>query len=107
MPKVSRKLSKKKYVSHGITAEDSQNSPPRQSHFDLIPQTSATIKLLFRAIAILHRTIISLVNKNPFTTVGQIKNTLQEVDVRVSKSTIREDFTRVNTEGSPQDVSHW
>ncbi len=27
--------------------------------------------------------------KNPFTTVGQIKNTLQEVGVCVSKSTVR------------------
>ena len=33
------------------------------------------------------RRIISLVNKNPFTTVGQIKNTLQEAGVSVSKST--------------------
>ena len=35
------------------------------------------------------RIIISLVKKNPFTTVGQIKNTLQEVGVCVSKSTIK------------------
>ncbi|XP_067109751.1 intraflagellar transport protein 57 homolog isoform X1 [Osmerus mordax] len=35
------------------------------------------------------RRIISLVKKNPFTTVGQIKNTLQEVGVSVSKSTIK------------------
>ena len=35
------------------------------------------------------RRIISLVKKNPFTTVGQIKNTLQEVGVYVSKSTIK------------------
>ena len=35
------------------------------------------------------RIIISLVKKNPFTTVGQIKNTLQEVGVSVSKSTIK------------------
>ena len=35
------------------------------------------------------RRIISLVKKNPFTTVGQIKNTLQEVGVCVSKSTIK------------------
>ena len=46
--------------------------------------------------------------KNPFTTVGQIKNTLQEVDVSVFKSQqSREDFTRENTDGSPQDVNHW
>ncbi len=51
--------------------------------------------------------ILSLVKKTPFTTVGQIKNTLQEVGVCVSKSTIKRDFTRVNTEGSPQDVNHW
>ena len=35
------------------------------------------------------RRIISLVKKNPFTTVGQIKNTLQEVGVSVSKSIIK------------------
>ena len=35
------------------------------------------------------RIIISLVKKNPFTTVGQIKNTLQEVGVCVLKSTIK------------------
>ncbi len=33
--------------------------------------------------------ILSLVKKTPFTTVGQIKNTLQEVGVCVSKSTIK------------------
>ncbi len=35
------------------------------------------------------RRILSLVKKPPFTTVGQIKNTLQEVGVCVSKSTIK------------------
>ena len=35
------------------------------------------------------RRILSLVKKNPFTTVGQIKNTLQEVGVCVSKSTFK------------------
>ena len=35
------------------------------------------------------RRILSLVKKNPFTTVGQIKKTLQEVGVSVSKSTIK------------------
>ncbi len=53
------------------------------------------------------RRILSLVKKTPFTTVGQIKNTLQEVGVCVSSQQSREDFTRVNTEGSPQDVNHW
>ncbi|KAJ7324888.1 hypothetical protein JRQ81_017908 [Phrynocephalus forsythii] len=33
--------------------------------------------------------ILSLKKKTPFTTVGQIKNTLQEVGVCVSKSTIK------------------
>ena len=33
--------------------------------------------------------ILSLVKKTPFTTVGQIKNTLQEIGVCVSKSTIK------------------
>uniref|UniRef100_A0A8C5R1Q5 Transposase n=1 Tax=Leptobrachium leishanense TaxID=445787 RepID=A0A8C5R1Q5_9ANUR len=36
-----------------------------------------------------HQRIIFLVKKTPFTTVGQIKNTLQEVGVCVSKSTIK------------------
>lgn len=35
------------------------------------------------------RRILSLVKKNPFTTVGQIKSTLQEVGVSVSESTIK------------------
>ncbi len=35
------------------------------------------------------RRILSLVKKTPFTTVGQIKNTLQEVGVCVSKSKIK------------------
>uniref|UniRef100_A0A8C5MJ28 Transposase n=1 Tax=Leptobrachium leishanense TaxID=445787 RepID=A0A8C5MJ28_9ANUR len=35
------------------------------------------------------RRILSLVKKTPFTTVGQIKNTLQEVGVCVSQSTIK------------------
>ena len=35
------------------------------------------------------RIIISLVKRNPFTTVVQIKNTPQEVGVSVSKSTIK------------------
>uniref|UniRef100_A0A8C5M9G9 Transposase n=1 Tax=Leptobrachium leishanense TaxID=445787 RepID=A0A8C5M9G9_9ANUR len=35
------------------------------------------------------RRILSLVKKTPFTTVGHIKNTLQEVGVCVSKSTIK------------------
>ncbi len=35
------------------------------------------------------RRILSLVKKTPFTTVGQIKNTLQEVGVCWSKSTIK------------------
>ncbi|XP_039537119.1 uncharacterized protein LOC120485411 [Pimephales promelas] len=35
------------------------------------------------------RRILSLVKKTPFTTVNQIKNTLQEVGVCVSKSTIK------------------
>ena len=36
--------------------------------------------------------IITLVKKNPFTTVGQINNTLQEVGISVSKSTIKRRF---------------
>ena len=41
------------------------------------------------------RRILSLVKKNPFTTVGQIKNTLQEVGVCVSKSTIKRRLHRI------------
>ena len=33
--------------------------------------------------------ILLLVKKNPFTTVGQIKNTLQEAGVSVSKSAVK------------------
>ncbi len=33
--------------------------------------------------------ILSLVKKNPFTTSSQVKNTLQEVGVSLSKSTIK------------------
>ncbi len=36
-----------------------------------------------------YQRILSLVKKTPFTTVGQIKNTLQEVGVCVSQSTIK------------------
>ena len=35
------------------------------------------------------RIILSLVKKNPFTIVGQIKNTLQEVGACVARSTIK------------------
>lgn len=35
------------------------------------------------------RRILSLVKKNPFTTVGQIKSTLQEAGLSVSESTIK------------------
>ena len=52
------------------------------------------------------RRILSLAKKNPFTTVGQIKNTLQEVGVCGQSQQSREDFTSVNTEGSPQDINH-
>ena len=38
--------------------------------------------------------------------VGQIKNTLQEAGKLCQSQQSREDFTRVNTEGSPQDVNH-
>ncbi len=57
------------------------------------------------------RIILSLVKKTPFTTVGQIKNTLQEVGVCVSKSTIKRRLhqseyrgftTRCKTIGEPQ-----
>ncbi|XP_075437068.1 uncharacterized protein LOC142474739 isoform X2 [Ascaphus truei] len=35
------------------------------------------------------RTILSMVKKNPFTTSSQVKNTLQEVGISLSKSTIK------------------
>ncbi len=44
------------------------------------------------------RMILSMVKKNPFTTSSQEKNTLQEVGVSLSKSTI-------NTEGSLQGAN--
>ncbi len=43
--------------------------------------------------------------KNPFTISSQVKNTLQEVDVSLSKSTIKRILSRANTEGSPQDAN--
>ena len=43
----------------------------------------------WKTTVVADRRILSLVKKNPFTTVGQIKNTLQEVGVCVSKSTIK------------------
>ena len=46
------------------------------------------------------------VKKNPFTTVGQIKNTLQGVDVSVSKSTIKRKLHQ-SKQSSPQDVNYW
>jgi hypothetical protein len=55
----------------------------------------------------LRRQLWWMVKKNPVTTVGQIKNTLKDVGVSVSKSTTREDFTRINTGSLPQDVKHW
>ena len=35
------------------------------------------------------RTIISMVKRNPFTTAKQVKNTLQEVGISMSKSIIK------------------
>ena len=42
-----------------------------------------------KTTVVVDRRILSLVKKTPFTTVGQIKNTLQEIGVCVSKSTIK------------------
>ena len=50
--------------------------------------------------------ILLLMKKNPFTAVGQIKNTLQGVGILCQSQQSRQDFT-VNTDGSPQDVKHW
>uniref|UniRef100_A0A8C1J404 Prominin 1a n=1 Tax=Cyprinus carpio TaxID=7962 RepID=A0A8C1J404_CYPCA len=47
------------------------------------------------------RRILSLVKKTPFTTVGQIKNTLQEVGVCVSKSTIKRRLHQSEYRGFP------
>ena len=44
---------------------------------------------LWKTTVVGDRIIISLVKKNLFTTVGQIKNSLQEAGVCVSKSTIK------------------
>ncbi len=52
------------------------------------------------------RIILSMVKKNPFTTSSQEKNTLQDVDVCVTvKVYNQENFTRANTEGSPQGAN--
>ena len=53
------------------------------------------------------RIILSLVQKNPFTTVGKINNTLQEVGVCVSKSTIKRKLHQSEYRGFTQDVNHW
>ncbi len=47
------------------------------------------------------RRILSLVKKTPFTTVGQIKNTLQEAGVCVSKSTIKSEYRGFTTRCKP------
>lgn len=52
------------------------------------------------------REILPLVKKNPFTTVGQKTNILQEVDESVSVSIIKRSFHKINTEGLPQDENH-
>ncbi len=43
-----------------------------------------------------------MVKKNPFTTSSQEKNTLQEAACHCQSLQSREDFTRANTEASPQ-----
>lgn len=50
------------------------------------------------------RRIISLVKKNPFTTVGQIKNTLEEVGVSVSESTIKRRLHQSNYNWSTRNL---
>lgn len=50
-----------------------------------------------KTTAVSNRRVISLEEKNSFTTIGHMKNTLQEVGVSVSKSTIERNHTRVNT----------
>ncbi len=46
-----------------------------------------------------------MVKKNPFTTSSQVKKTLQEVSVSLSKSTIKRRLFRANKEGSPQGAN--
>ncbi len=46
--------------------------------------------------------ILSMIKKTPFTTSSQEKNTVQEVDVSLSKSTIKRRLHQSNTDGSPQ-----
>ncbi len=48
------------------------------------------------------RRILSMVKKTPFITSSQGKNTLQEVDVSLSKSTIKR---RLHQMGSPQGAN--
>ncbi|CAJ0941103.1 unnamed protein product, partial [Ranitomeya imitator] len=44
------------------------------------------------------RRIISMVKRNPFTTANQVNNTLQEVGISISKSTIREDRMKMDND---------
>ncbi len=43
--------------------------------------------------------IISIVKKNPFTTSGEVKNTLQEVGVSLAKSKIKRRLHKSNYRG--------
>lgn len=43
----------------------------------------------WKTTAVDDRRILSMIKKNPFTTSNQAKNTLQEVDISLSKSTIK------------------
>ncbi len=47
-----------------------------------------------------------MVKKNLFTISRQVKNTLQEVGVSLSKSKIKRRLWRANTEGTPQGTSN-
>ena len=83
-------------VKQAIIRLKNQNKPIREMVWNILKKKERTSELSntkrpgrpWKTTVVDDRIIISLVKKNPFTTVGQIKNTLQEVGVCVSKSTI-------------------
>lgn len=49
---------------------------------------------------------LTLVKKNSFTTSTEVQNTLREVGVSVSKSTVKRRLHEINTKGSHLDANH-
>lgn len=54
---------------------------------------------------VVDRRFLSVVKKNPFTPVNRIKNHLKTYLCKSQH--LQEDFIRMNTVGSPQDVNRW